>query len=95
MVRVRQFTPKAFPLGNNRRLVTPFWADVDTTVAGQVFYRESTDPDLLQQATDDVTTTYVNHRKFKAKWLFIATWYEVAFFGARGIHINKVTYREK
>ena len=64
-------------------MVAPFWADVDTRNGGEVFYRETTDPGLLQQATDDVTATYVDHRNFKAKWLLVATWYEVAFFGAR------------
>ena len=90
MVQVSQFTPDAFPLGNNRRLVAPFWADVDTRVAGQVFYRETVDPGLLQQATDDIRATFVDHRKFKATWLLIATWYNVAFYGASGENTNKV-----
>lgn len=70
--------------------MAPFWADVDTTVAGQIFYRETSDVDLLQRATDDITNTYVDHRKFKATWLLTATWYEVAFYGAKGIYRNKV-----
>ena len=90
LVQVSQYTPQAFPLGNNSRLVAPFWADVDTIVAGQVFYRETADPGLLRQATNVITATYVNHGKFRAKWLFIATWYEVAFFGASGSNTNKV-----
>ena len=88
-MEVFQYTPDAFPLGNNSRLVAPFWADVDTRVAGQVFYRENSDPGLLRQATDDVTATFVDHRKFRATWLLVVTWYEVAFFGARGIYKNK------
>ena len=83
LVQVSQYTPDPFPLGDDRRLVAPFWADVDTTNGGQVFYRETTDSQLLKRATNDVTATFVNHRKFKATWLFVATWYEVAFFGAR------------
>ena len=90
LVEVSQYTPDAFPLDDNRRLVAPFWADVDTGIGGDVFYRETTDPNLLQQATNDVTATYVDHRKFKATWLLIATWYEVAFYGARGNNTNKV-----
>ena len=83
LVQVSQYTPDPFPLGDDRRLVAPFWADVDTTNGGQVFYRETTDSQLLKRATNDVTATFVDHRKFKATWLFVATWYEVAFFGAR------------
>ncbi|KAL9985251.1 hypothetical protein ACROYT_G007629 [Oculina patagonica] len=89
LVQVSQYTPDTFPLGDNRRLVAPFWADVNTRNGGEVFYRETTDPNLLQQATDDVTAAFVDQRKFKATWLFIATWYEVAFFGASGNYTNK------
>ena len=85
-----QYTPDAFPLGSNRRLVAPFWADVDTRVAGQVLYRETSDPGFLQQATEDIINTFVDHRKFKALWLFIATWHEVAFYGASGSNTNRV-----
>jgi len=90
LVQVSQYTPDAFPLGDDRRLVAPFWADVDTQNGGEVFYRETTDLNLLQQATNDVTATFVDERKFKATWLLIATWYKVAFYGASGINRNKV-----
>lgn len=89
-MQVSQFTPDAFPLGDNRRLVAPFWADVHTTRGGNVFYRETTDPNLLQQATNDVIDKFVDQTKFKATWLFIAKWNEVAFYGASGINTNKV-----
>ena len=90
LVQVSQYTPNTFPLGDNRRMVAPFWADVNTGNGGDVFYRETTDPNLLQQATDDVTAAFVDHRKFRATWLLIATWYEVAFYGASGDHTNRV-----
>ena len=89
-MEVSQFTPDAFPLGDNRSLVAPFWADVDTRIGGDVFYRETTDPNLLQQATDDVTATFVEQRNFKATWILIATWYRIAFFGASGNYTSKV-----
>jgi len=90
IVQVSQYTPDSFPLGNNRRLVAPFWADVNTRVAGEVFYRETSDPALLQQATEDIRSSFVEHREFKATWLLIVTWYEVAFYGASGSNTNKV-----
>ena len=90
MKNVNQFTPDRFPLGDRRRLVAPFWADVDTRVAGKVFYRETSDLNLLKKATADVTTIYVRCKSFRAAWLLIATWYEVAFFGATGNYTSKV-----
>ena len=89
-MEVSGFIPVAFPLGDNGRLVAPFWADVDTEIGGNVSYRETTDPNLLQQATNDVTATFVDQRKFKATWLLIATWYKVAFYGASGNYASKV-----
>lgn len=90
LVQVSQYTPDTFPLDGNRRLVAPFWADVNTNNGGEVFYRETTDPNLLQQATDDVKSVYVGQRKFRATWLLVATWYKVAFYGASGNYTKKV-----
>ena len=90
LTNVNQYTPDRFPLGDRRRLVAPFWADVDTRVAGEVFYRETSDRSLLKRATSDVTTIYVRCKSFRAAWLLIATWYEVAFYGATGNHTSKV-----
>ena len=89
-MQVSQYTPDTFPLDGNRRVVAPFWADVNTNNGGEVFYRETTDPNLLQQATDDVKSVYVGQRKFRATWLLVATWYKVAFFGASGNYTKKV-----
>ncbi len=37
---VSQFTPDAFPLGNDSRLIAPFWCDVDTLRnGGRIYYR--------------------------------------------------------
>jgi len=89
-VAVSQYTPDRFHLGNNRLLIAPFWADIDTTSEGKVFYRQTTDPGLLQKANNDIKVIYGKCRNFRATWLFIATWYEVPFFGASGVYKNKV-----
>ncbi|XP_074631718.1 sushi domain-containing protein 2-like [Acropora palmata] len=83
LVQVSQYTPNPFPLGDGRRLIAPFWADVDTTNGGNVSYRESTDIVLLQRATGDVRRAFIAQHKFTATWIFIATWERVAFYGAR------------
>lgn len=75
------FTPDAFPVGDGRRLIAPFWADVDTTNGGNVFYRESKNLEILQRATNDVKTYFSrDFTSFQASWVFIATWSDVSHF---------------
>ncbi|KAI0239247.1 hypothetical protein LSAT2_010015 [Lamellibrachia satsuma] len=82
LVEVSQYTPDAFPLAQNRRLVAAFWADVDTRMnSGRVYYRETTDSEILQRATDDVRRAFVRLTRFSATWVFIASWHNVTFFG--------------
>ncbi|XP_020611647.1 protein mesh-like isoform X3 [Orbicella faveolata] len=90
LVGVSQYTPAPFPLGDERRLISPFWGDVDTRNGGTVSYRESTDPVLLQRATVDVRRAFLALQKFSATWIFIATWDRVAFYGASGSAKSKV-----
>nr|XP_058948028.1 protein mesh-like [Pocillopora verrucosa] len=87
---VSQYTPAPFPLGDNRRLISPFWGDVDTRKGGTVLYRESIDSVLLDRATKDVRRAFLNHQRFSASWIFIVTWDRVAFYGAEGNFKNKV-----
>ena len=95
LVAVSQYTPAPFPLGDNRRLISPFWGDVDTRNGGTVLYRESIDPVLLDRATKDIRRAFLNHQRFSASWIFIATWDRVAFYGAVGNFTNKVTGKDK
>ena len=90
LVAVSQYTPAPFPLGDQRRLIAPFWADVNIINGGTVSYRQSTDPVLLQRATDDVRRAFLGHQTFLATWIFIATWDRVAFHGASESGKSKV-----
>jgi len=47
---VSQFTPEAFPLAGDRKLIAPFWADVDTRGIGTVWFRITTNSSLLARA---------------------------------------------
>lgn len=56
--------------------VTPLKCDADTRRNdGRVYYRESTDTVILQQATSDVA----NGSAFSATSVFIATWHNVTY----------------
>ncbi|KAM9249345.1 sushi, nidogen and EGF-like domain-containing protein 1 [Dugong dugon] len=78
---VSQFTPAAFPIAKDRCVVAAFWADVDNRRAGDVYYREATDPATLHRATGDVRRYFPELLDFSATWAFVATWYRVTFFG--------------
>ncbi|KFQ12806.1 Sushi, nidogen and EGF-like domain-containing protein 1, partial [Leptosomus discolor] len=78
---VSQFTPVAFPISKDRRVVAAFWADVDNRQAGDVYYRESTEQPILERASRDIAQYFPEFPGFSAQWVFIATWYRVTFFG--------------
>lgn len=81
---VSTYTPNPFPIPNDARMIALFWADINTINGGTVWYRETTDDDLLGRATDEVRAYFPKFFKFMASWVFIATWDKVAFFGCSG-----------
>ena len=80
-VQVSQFTPEAFPLSDSRSFIAPLWADVHNGIRGDVYYRETTEPDILERATIDARKFFKNIPSFTATWAFIATWHQVTFYG--------------
>ncbi|KAK2188587.1 hypothetical protein NP493_128g05111 [Ridgeia piscesae] len=79
---VSQFTPDAFPLGGNRRLIAAFWGDVDTRMnSGRLYYRETRDSDILRRASREVRQAFVRFTRFSATWVFIASWHRVTYYG--------------
>ncbi|XP_063969190.1 protein mesh-like [Lytechinus pictus] len=89
---VSQYTPDPFPLGDGRPLLTPFWADVDTTNGGSVFYREvlrfAQNGGLFGEADNVIRATFDDMSDFVSSWMYIATWDNVAFFGASDTSIR-------
>ncbi|ESO98711.1 hypothetical protein LOTGIDRAFT_113882 [Lottia gigantea] len=86
---LKVYRPDDFPLQDATPIIAPFWADVDVTEGGQVWYREETNPQTLNIATKEVQRYYPKARKFKATWMFVATWDRVCFYGASGAGENK------
>ncbi|NWX15031.1 TECTA protein, partial [Aegotheles bennettii] len=82
-VGVPEYTPEPFPLPGHRPFVAPYWADVDTRLGGEVFYRQSRDPQLLARLAQDLATAVTPPEKApEPTWAFVATWDRVPFFGA-------------
>ena len=80
---ISQFTPQSFPLGDGRMIIAPYWADVDTTGTGVVWYRETTEASLLTQARNEIQRSFINQRFFEPTILFIATWDHVGYFSSQ------------
>lgn len=87
---VGTYTPNPFPIANDARMIAPFWADIDTTRGGTVWYRETTNDTMLDRATHEVRAYFPDFFRFRASWVFIATWDRVAFFGCSGGGCSKV-----
>ena len=78
---VEEFTPVTFPTANGQPMIAPYWADVDTRNGGEVFYRQSSNVELFQRATNDVKRFFPGKfPSFQASWVFIATWQNVSRF---------------
>lgn len=66
-----------------RDVIAPFWTDLDNRRNGQIYYNQYTSGTVLQQATRDINQ-YFPGLNFNANWVFVATWYEVAYYPTSG-----------
>ena len=64
--------------GPSSAFVYPFSADVDTRTIGHVFYRESTDPDVLSRINSYSDMIFDNTTNLT--YAFIATWFYVGYY---------------
>ena len=73
------FHPRSFPLNNSFQLIAPYWADADTRETGTVWFRETTDLDILRRAMRDVQVAFDSQINFQRLFAFIATWDRVGY----------------
>ena len=69
------------------QMIAPFWADVDTRGTGNVFYRQTTDPNLLARATDEIKSAFPTSSNTTIRNLLIVTWDTVGYYSQ---HTDKV-----
>ncbi|XP_053375002.1 nidogen-1-like [Mercenaria mercenaria] len=62
------------PLGIEVKIIAAFMADLDLSVGGNVFYRETTEEALLQRVAADIQGHFSQFTSFEPLGLFIATW---------------------
>ena len=82
------FVRNQFPLGGGRRFVAPFWADVDTSATGEVWYRQTTDQTLLDRANMQINNAFPLQTQFTATNLIIATWDHVGYFDSKSDRVS-------
>ena len=95
--QVCTFTPEAFPLEGSLQLIAPYWADVDTqsSGSGNVWYRETSDPELIARARSDIMRDpllfpQVDFSTFLPTSIFIATWDHVGYYNQRSDKVSIV-----
>ncbi|XP_072049265.1 sushi domain-containing protein 2-like [Amphiura filiformis] len=66
-----------------RVIIAPFWANVDVSEAGRVYFRQinDTEEDVLKRATEEVRTCFLPEGDFTPSFGIIITWADVSFFG--------------
>jgi len=73
-------------LDGNRKIIAPFWADVDTRGnAGRVWYGESMNEANLVRAANEIKEAYpfLVPNDFNITSLFIATWEDVGYYNQK------------
>ena len=80
---ISRYTPDQFPLNDNKEIIAPFWADVDTRGTGGISYRKTADPELLRRADEDIKIAFPRSAAFSSTYLFIATWNRVGYYNSR------------
>ena len=66
------------PLNGNDKIIAPFWADVDITRTGNIYYRQTTNSCLLSSITTLLRTVYPASGSITN--VLIATWDAVGYY---------------
>ena len=77
-------TPLSLPLSGIYRIIAPYWADVDTRGGGRIFYRQTTDSNLLAKAADEIRRGFPMSQNVSLSNLLIATWDAVGYYYRNG-----------
>ena len=80
-------TPSSLPI-SGRQFIAPYWADFDLRATrnmfnrqtGNVFYRQTRDPDLLARATNEIRAAFPMSQNVIVYNLLIVTWNDVGYY---------------
>ena len=83
-------TPLSLPLSETRQIIAPYWADVDTRGTGRIYYRQTSDPNLLLKATSQIRQGYPKSQNTTN--LLIATWNAVGYYRNKTDKVRSYIY---
>jgi len=65
------------------RFIAPYWADVDTSGTGRIYYRQTTNSTLLARATNEIQRAFPMSQNVNITSLLIVTWDAVGHYNGR------------
>ena len=71
------YTPQPFPISTP--LIAPFWTDLYTGYFGSLWYRVTTDSDIIERIREEVASAFPELTTFSATEVLIATWDHVGY----------------
>lgn len=80
--------PQAFPL-SGVPIIAPFWADVDTSYGGAVYYRETTDYGMTSKAVNEIPSA--SSSGFFPSHVTIVTWLDVEYCCSSHDKVSKIS----
>ena len=67
-------------MNGTQQIIAPYWANVDTRRTGKIFYRQTTDNNLLARANSELQAAFPQSQNLSITNLLIATWFEVGYY---------------
>ena len=65
---------------SNNKFVAPYWANVDLTGTGQVFYRQTNDAAIVARSTKEIKSAFPLSQDTYITNVLIVTWYGVGYY---------------
>jgi len=80
------------PLRGADKIIAPYWADVDTTVTGNIYYRQTSDSILLDRANEQIGAAFpISLDVISVENLLIATWDRVGYHSHQDDKVRSFT----
>ncbi|XP_064121495.1 nidogen-like isoform X2 [Macrobrachium nipponense] len=86
LTEIPNFFNVQFPL--EYPIIAPFYSDVDITRAGNIWYRETSDPRTVTRAKNELKKYFGVAEGFNPEGIFIVTWDGVGAFSQRADRLN-------